>query len=163
MYSKLWYTALASFSLKKNLKSLICVEAPIDDVSCLHGIRAMNAIALLLSHKCMQLLYYSFVNRTQMSEVCLIVSKLKDGCPLGRFSVTLQTDEERFSLQALTSNYVYVGNVISRTLCCIVYLLYVNMEVFSMRTRYTPRTQSRVRMRFATKPKTVLLSFRYLY
>ena len=66
---KLWYVALESFSLRKNVRSLICTAAPVDDVSCLHGIRALNAIALLLSHKCMQLLYYSYVNRTHMSEV----------------------------------------------------------------------------------------------
>lgn len=67
--SKMWYIVLESFSLRKNYKTLTNLNGPPDDVACLHGLRTINAIALLLSHKCMQLLYYSYVNRTQMTEV----------------------------------------------------------------------------------------------
>lgn len=60
---------IQSFSLKKTVATLLDLRAPPDDVACLHGIRALNALALLLSHKCMQLLFYPYVNRTQMTEL----------------------------------------------------------------------------------------------
>lgn len=70
---KWWFTILEAFSLKKNIRLLFSLQGSGDEVTCLHGIRALNALALLLSHKCMQLLFYSYVNRTQMADVSIFL------------------------------------------------------------------------------------------
>ncbi|XP_046395284.1 nose resistant to fluoxetine protein 6-like [Ischnura elegans] len=57
-----------SFSLRRNCTQLMSTSAPADDIKCIHGIRFLNAIALLLCHKSMSLLYNPFVNRTAMTE-----------------------------------------------------------------------------------------------
>lgn len=65
------------------MKSLFNLNGSADEVTCLHGIRTLNALALLLSHKCMQLLFYPYVNRTQMTEVCSIqLFSTSEGLPL---------------------------------------------------------------------------------
>lgn len=57
-----------AFSLKKNILSMISIERQGNDLEAVHGIRFINAIMLLLSHKSMALLFLPYVNRTEMSE-----------------------------------------------------------------------------------------------
>lgn len=60
-----WLTA---FSLHKNGKSLFSTRASSDDIEAVHGIRFLNAIMLLLSHKSMAVFFNAFNNRTEMAE-----------------------------------------------------------------------------------------------
>jgi Acyltransferase family len=59
-----WFTA---FSLNKNFKDLISSEQPKGDIPTPHGIRFINTIMLIVSHKCMELDFNPIPNRTQMS------------------------------------------------------------------------------------------------
>lgn len=61
---------LEAFSLRRNIHSLLDMETPRHDIPSLHGIRALNAVGLLLSHKQMALLFLPFVNRTSLAQVC---------------------------------------------------------------------------------------------
>lgn len=60
---------LLSFSLKRNFKKLISLERRQNDIATLHGVRAINALMLLLAHKSMALFFNPYANRTEMSEV----------------------------------------------------------------------------------------------
>lgn len=64
---------LEAFSLRRNVHSLLDTETPRHDIPSLHGIRALNAVGLLLSHKQMALLFLPFVNRTSLAQVCCVV------------------------------------------------------------------------------------------
>ena len=57
------------FSLKQNLTLLLSTDTSKDDLGVVHGARFLNAIALLLSHKQMALMFNPFMNRTEMSQV----------------------------------------------------------------------------------------------
>ncbi|XP_035739061.1 nose resistant to fluoxetine protein 6-like isoform X2 [Vespa mandarinia] len=59
---------LLSFSLKRNFQKLISLERIEGDITILHGVRAFNALMLLLAHKSMALFYNPYTNRTGMSE-----------------------------------------------------------------------------------------------
>ncbi|XP_046985969.1 nose resistant to fluoxetine protein 6-like [Schistocerca americana] len=59
---------LECFSLKKNVRKLISMERSADDIESVHGIRAINAYMLLLSHKSMALFFNPYMNRTDMAE-----------------------------------------------------------------------------------------------
>ncbi|XP_043792229.1 nose resistant to fluoxetine protein 6-like [Apis laboriosa] len=59
---------LLSFSLKRNFKKLISLERGQNDIATLHGVRAVNAIMLVLAHKSMALFFNPYSNRTEMSE-----------------------------------------------------------------------------------------------
>ncbi|KAF7393950.1 hypothetical protein HZH68_010769 [Vespula germanica] len=59
---------LLSFSLKRNFHKLISLERAEGDIATLHGVRAFNALMLLLAHKSMALFYNPYTNRTDMSE-----------------------------------------------------------------------------------------------
>lgn len=67
---------LEAFSLRRNIRSLLDTETPRHDIPSLHGIRALNAVGLLLSHKQMALLFLPFVNRTTIAQVCCVVPEL---------------------------------------------------------------------------------------
>nr|XP_018902033.1 PREDICTED: nose resistant to fluoxetine protein 6-like [Bemisia tabaci] len=58
-----------SFSLKKNFNKLFSTSVSADDISSVHGIRALNALMLILCHKSMAMFYNPYVNRTAMSEL----------------------------------------------------------------------------------------------
>lgn len=60
---------LVAFSIWKNGKSLISLERPANDIGTIHGIRLINAILLLVSHKSMAVFFNPHVNRTGMIEV----------------------------------------------------------------------------------------------
>lgn len=60
---------LLSFSLKRNFKKLVSLERGQNDIATLHGVRAINAIMLVLAHKSMALFFNPYSNRTEMSEV----------------------------------------------------------------------------------------------
>ncbi|KAL1455621.1 hypothetical protein WDU94_009703 [Cyamophila willieti] len=55
------------FSLIKNSKKLISLDRAPDDIECIHGVRTLNAIMLLISHKSMALFFNPYINRTQMA------------------------------------------------------------------------------------------------
>lgn len=61
-----WLTA---FALDKNLQWIFETKVSNDDISTVHGMRFMNAIMLLLSHKSMAMFFNPYNNRTEMSEV----------------------------------------------------------------------------------------------
>ncbi|KAJ4446694.1 hypothetical protein ANN_13391, partial [Periplaneta americana] len=59
-----------AFSLRKNLRTLLNTDSNQHDISCLHGIRALNAFALLVFHKFLVLCFTPFINKTYGAE-CL--------------------------------------------------------------------------------------------
>uniref|UniRef100_A0A240PJW8 Nose resistant-to-fluoxetine protein N-terminal domain-containing protein n=1 Tax=Anopheles atroparvus TaxID=41427 RepID=A0A240PJW8_ANOAO len=61
-----WFTV---FSLIKNTRSILSLKEERNDIACVHGIRFLNAMLLLIAHKCMALFFNPYVNRTEMSEV----------------------------------------------------------------------------------------------
>ncbi|XP_053678565.1 nose resistant to fluoxetine protein 6-like [Anopheles nili] len=61
-----WFTV---FSLVKNTRSILSFKEEKNDIGCVHGIRFLNAMLLLIAHKSMALFFNPYVNRTEMSEV----------------------------------------------------------------------------------------------
>jgi predicted membrane protein len=68
-FSATYLRLMRAFSLKKNLQTLLNTEHVSNDVPCLHGIRALNAVALIVFHKSVALYFNPYVNRTYMAEV----------------------------------------------------------------------------------------------
>lgn len=62
---------LMCFSLQYNCEELVSTHQKPSDVQALHGIRALSALALIISHKVMALFYNPYINRTKMVEVRL--------------------------------------------------------------------------------------------
>lgn len=60
-----WFTA---FSLHKNLCWLFRTSSSPNDIEAVHGIRFLNAVMLLFSHKSMAMFFNPYNNRTEMSE-----------------------------------------------------------------------------------------------
>lgn len=60
---------IKAFSLCQNFQLLMDTKKKSDEVSCLHGIRALNSLALLLSHKQMALLFVPYTNRIFTAQV----------------------------------------------------------------------------------------------
>uniref|UniRef100_A0A1I8Q534 Nose resistant-to-fluoxetine protein N-terminal domain-containing protein n=1 Tax=Stomoxys calcitrans TaxID=35570 RepID=A0A1I8Q534_STOCA len=60
-----WLTA---FSLQKNLTWLFSTSSSSDDIEAVHGLRFMNAVMLLISHKSMALFFNAYDNRTEMAQ-----------------------------------------------------------------------------------------------
>ncbi|KAL4105101.1 hypothetical protein QTP88_020374 [Uroleucon formosanum] len=63
-FSKVLY----SFSLKRNVRQLLSVNESPEDIRSVHGIRALNALMLLASHKSMAMFFNPYSNRTVMTE-----------------------------------------------------------------------------------------------
>jgi len=61
-----------AFSLRKNVSVLFSLSRSPDDIESLHGIRALNAVLVLLAHKAMALSLNPYLNRTTMAEVNFI-------------------------------------------------------------------------------------------
>uniref|UniRef100_A0A1B0ADW6 Uncharacterized protein n=1 Tax=Glossina pallidipes TaxID=7398 RepID=A0A1B0ADW6_GLOPL len=59
---------LTVFALDKNWKWIFDIKYTNDDVRTVHGIRFLNAVMLLLSHKSMAMFFNPYNNRTEMSE-----------------------------------------------------------------------------------------------
>ncbi|XP_001942708.2 regulator of hypoxia-inducible factor 1 [Acyrthosiphon pisum] len=59
---------LYSFSLKRNVRQLLSVNESPEDIRSVHGIRALNALMLLASHKSMAMFFNPYSNRTAMTE-----------------------------------------------------------------------------------------------
>lgn len=57
------------FAIQKNFTNLIKIQNNEDAVKGVHGLRFLNAVALLLVHKSMGLLYNPYINRAAMAEV----------------------------------------------------------------------------------------------
>jgi len=72
---------LYSFSLKRNVRQLFSVNESPEDIRSVHGIRALNALMLLASHKSMAMFFNPYSNRTAMTEVTtLILYYMKNDC-----------------------------------------------------------------------------------
>uniref|UniRef100_A0A1Q3FR05 Nose resistant-to-fluoxetine protein N-terminal domain-containing protein n=2 Tax=Culex tarsalis TaxID=7177 RepID=A0A1Q3FR05_CULTA len=61
-------TWLTSFSLLRNTRTIFCVKDDPNDVACVHGIRFLNALLLIIAHKSMAMFFNPYTNRTGMSE-----------------------------------------------------------------------------------------------
>ncbi|CAH1130534.1 unnamed protein product [Ceutorhynchus assimilis] len=59
---------ITSFSIQKNIKTLVTIKRSSGDIQSIHGIRMLNAILLVLAHKSMALFFMPYVNRTQAVE-----------------------------------------------------------------------------------------------
>ncbi|XP_075155470.1 drop dead [Haematobia irritans] len=59
---------LIAFSLQKNLSWLFSTNSSPDDIEAVHGLRFMNALMLLFSHKSMAIFFNPYNNRTEMAE-----------------------------------------------------------------------------------------------
>lgn len=60
---------LTSFSLIRNTKNLLSTNRSPSDIKSAHAIRFLNAVMLVLSHKCMALFFNPYSNRTAMTEL----------------------------------------------------------------------------------------------
>lgn len=69
--------AVMCFSLQTNYEGMISTHQKPSDIPSLHGIRALSALALIISHKVMALFYNPFMNRTKMADVSLL-TKTRD-------------------------------------------------------------------------------------
>jgi peptidoglycan/LPS O-acetylase OafA/YrhL len=71
MYAKLSILGdlALSFSVIKNTKTLFSLERDNGDIRMAHVIRFLNAVMLLVSHKCMAMFYVPYSNRTAMTEL----------------------------------------------------------------------------------------------
>lgn len=59
-----------SFSLKTNIKAIFHSDPTKQDhLSAIHGIRSLNALALLLFHKAVVLLFAPYINKATLIEV----------------------------------------------------------------------------------------------
>ncbi|XP_011304464.1 nose resistant to fluoxetine protein 6 isoform X2 [Fopius arisanus] len=93
-----------AFSLKRNLRKLLSMKPGDDDIATLHGIRAINALMLIVAHKSMALFFNPYVNRTGMAEYL--------GRPwtvIGR-AASLYTDPF-IMLSGLLTTYSFVGRL----------------------------------------------------
>ncbi|XP_012055335.1 PREDICTED: uncharacterized protein LOC105618403 [Atta cephalotes] len=95
---------LLSFSLKRNILKLFSLERPQGDIASLHGIRFLNSILLLVSHKSMAVFFIPYVNRTYMSEFLG-----KPWTVFGR-AASLYTDPF-IMLSGLLTTYLFVGKL----------------------------------------------------
>lgn len=59
---------MTTFSLKKNVASLVSLKREGSDIPSVHGIRFINALMLVVAHKSMALFYQPYANRTDMSD-----------------------------------------------------------------------------------------------
>lgn len=66
-----------SFSLKRTFKSLFSLKRPEGDIKAVHGIRCLNAIMLLVSHKSIAIFFYPYLNRTEMAEVLYFLNNFE--------------------------------------------------------------------------------------
>lgn len=60
---------LSCFAVQKNWSDLVKTSSDGEDIPIVHGGRALNALALLLSHKQMAQLYNPFVNAWEIGKV----------------------------------------------------------------------------------------------
>ncbi|XP_076750177.1 nose resistant to fluoxetine protein 6 isoform X2 [Xylocopa sonorina] len=95
---------LLSFSLKRNVKKLVSLDRNETDIATLHGVRAMNAIMLVLSHKSMALFFNPYTNRTEMSEYLG-----KPWTVIGR-AASLYTDPF-VMISGLLTSYSFIGKL----------------------------------------------------
>ncbi|XP_043498479.1 nose resistant to fluoxetine protein 6-like [Polistes fuscatus] len=95
---------LLSFSIKRNFNKLVSLERTDGDIASLHGVRAFNALMLLLAHKSMALFFNPYSNRTEMSEYLG-----KPWTVIGR-AASLYTDPF-IMLSGLLTSYSFIGRI----------------------------------------------------
>lgn len=61
---------IGAFSIQTNWQRFITLKASTNkEIRAVHGIRALSALGLIMSHKAMALFYNPYINRTEMIEV----------------------------------------------------------------------------------------------
>ncbi|XP_063233050.1 nose resistant to fluoxetine protein 6-like isoform X2 [Bacillus rossius redtenbacheri] len=99
--------ALKAFSLRRNWRQLTSTQTPADDLRSVHGLRAINALALVLFHKGAAFQFNPFVNRTAMQSTL--------GMPwsiIGRISIIYTDSFIMFS--GLLTSYSFVKELDER-------------------------------------------------
>lgn len=71
LHQKLGQTSnfLEAFSIQRNFKKLTNLSENRTDIRSVHGVRFFSALALLMAHKTMALLYNPYINKVWMAEV----------------------------------------------------------------------------------------------
>ncbi|XP_018574626.1 nose resistant to fluoxetine protein 6-like, partial [Anoplophora glabripennis] len=64
----IWLQLLMCFAIQRNYKIIATIRKNENEIQALHGVRALSALALIISHKVMALFYNPFMNRSVMSE-----------------------------------------------------------------------------------------------
>ncbi|CRK95963.1 CLUMA_CG009406, isoform A [Clunio marinus] len=59
---------LIAFSVTKNIQDLLNVDDNPNEIQTVHGIRFLNAMVLMFTHKSMAILFNPFINRTEMTK-----------------------------------------------------------------------------------------------
>ncbi|KAL1492211.1 hypothetical protein ABEB36_012693 [Hypothenemus hampei] len=59
---------LGAFAIQNNLKSALKISKNSNEYTSVHGVRFFSALALLMAHKTMALLYNPYINKTWMAE-----------------------------------------------------------------------------------------------
>jgi hypothetical protein len=87
LFTGTWRRVVLAFSLRKNMRTLLDTSSPEDELSCVHGLRALASLFIYIIHRSVFAMFYPFSNRTQVAEVSniLIVRKLKS------YSLKLET------------------------------------------------------------------------
>ncbi|KAJ8919200.1 hypothetical protein NQ315_012188, partial [Exocentrus adspersus] len=67
--NSVWIQILMCFAIQRNFKQLTAVKESKGEIQALHGVRALSALGLIISHKVMALYFNPFMNRSVMSEV----------------------------------------------------------------------------------------------
>ncbi|KAF4517090.1 hypothetical protein B566_EDAN007012 [Ephemera danica] len=58
-----------AFSFPKNMRALLDTSVPEDELSCVHGLRALASLFIYLIHRSVFAMFYPFTNRTQVAEL----------------------------------------------------------------------------------------------
>lgn len=58
-----------AFSLKRNMRDLLRTDVPDDDISCLHGLRAIFSLIIYILHRQVFGLFVPMTNRTELAEI----------------------------------------------------------------------------------------------
>ncbi|KAG7202798.1 hypothetical protein KM043_009961 [Ampulex compressa] len=93
-----------AFSLKRNATKLFSITKGESDIETLHGVRALNAVMLLIAHKNMALFFNPYINRTYMAEYLG-----KPWTVVGR-AASIYTDPF-IMLSGLLTTYSFVGRL----------------------------------------------------
>lgn len=72
----IWLQLLMCFAIQRNYKELTTIRDTKNEIKGLHGVRALSALALIISHKVMALFYNPYMNRSIMSEVRFCLHKM---------------------------------------------------------------------------------------
>ncbi|XP_068082920.1 nose resistant to fluoxetine protein 6-like [Anabrus simplex] len=92
---------LSAFSLRKNIRTLLSTNSSSDDIKSIHGVRALNAVALLIFHKKVASMFNPYINRTSTTEFFALPWSV-----IGRTSV-IYTDTFLL-ISGLLTSYIFI-------------------------------------------------------